>query len=73
MDLKSLCALTLLMMLILCRREVNAGSKKVIIHVPYHVKNIKHTHTIYKIIKHEHKKDHEDWKKEPEEHYGGFY
>ncbi|XP_043796316.1 uncharacterized protein LOC122716892 [Apis laboriosa] len=27
-------------------------SKKVIIHVPYRVKNVKHVHTIYKIIPH---------------------
>ncbi|XP_011639021.1 uncharacterized protein LOC105428404 [Pogonomyrmex barbatus] len=27
-------------------------SKKVVIHVPYRVKNVKHTHTIYKIIAH---------------------
>ncbi|KYN32190.1 hypothetical protein ALC56_13568, partial [Trachymyrmex septentrionalis] len=38
------------------------GSKKVVIHVPYQVKNVKHTHTIYKIIahgKHHHKSDEE--------------
>ncbi|XP_028046047.1 uncharacterized protein LOC114254293 [Monomorium pharaonis] len=38
-------------------------SKKVVIHVPYRVKNVKHTHTIYKIIKHhghgKHKSDEE--------------
>ncbi|KYN15009.1 hypothetical protein ALC57_12804 [Trachymyrmex cornetzi] len=36
--------------------------KKVVIHVPYRVKNVKHTHTIYKIIahgKHHHKSDEE--------------
>ncbi|KYQ55503.1 hypothetical protein ALC60_05565, partial [Trachymyrmex zeteki] len=36
-------------------------SKKVVIHVPYRVKNVKHTHTIYKIIAHhgKHKSDEE--------------
>ncbi|XP_067208632.1 uncharacterized protein [Linepithema humile] len=29
-------------------------SKKVVIHVPYKVKNVKHTHTIYKILKPQH-------------------
>lgn len=34
--------------------------KKVVIHVPYKVKNVKHTHTIYKIIPHhEEKNEHE--------------
>ncbi|KAL0111669.1 hypothetical protein PUN28_013098 [Cardiocondyla obscurior] len=38
-------------------------SKKVVIHVPYRVKNVKHTHTIYKIMSHhslgKHKSDDE--------------
>lgn len=34
------------LVLFLCNR------KKVIIHVPYRVKNVKHVHTIYKIIPH---------------------
>jgi len=37
----------------------------VIIHVPYQVKNVKHTHTIYKIIKHNHHGKH----KNDEEYY----
>nr|CAD7409659.1 unnamed protein product [Timema cristinae] len=28
------------------------GHKKVIIHVPYYVKKIHHTHTVYKIVDH---------------------
>lgn len=32
-----------------CRRN-----KKVVIHVPYKVKKIKHTHTVYKTIHHHH-------------------
>ncbi|GAB1866327.1 hypothetical protein CAJAP_07406 [Camponotus japonicus] len=39
-------------------------SKKVIIHVPYRVKKVKHTHTIYKIIPHhseaKHREDNDD-------------
>lgn len=40
---------------------VSSFRKKVVIHVPYRVKNIKHTHTIYKIIAHhgKHKSDEE--------------
>jgi len=38
--------------------------KKVIIHVPYRVKKVKHTHTIYKIIPHhseaKHREDNDD-------------
>lgn len=34
--------------------------KKVIIHVPYRVKKVKHTHTIYKIIPHHEAKHRED-------------
>ncbi|KAF7417821.1 hypothetical protein HZH68_000474 [Vespula germanica] len=38
----------------------SSSSKKVVIHVPYKVKNVKHTHTIYKIIPHhEEKNEHE--------------
>jgi len=37
----------------------------VIIHVPYQVKNVKHTHTIYKIIEHNHHGKH----KNDEEYY----
>ncbi|KAL6440646.1 hypothetical protein ACFW04_003257 [Cataglyphis niger] len=35
-------------------------SKKVVIHIPYRVKNVKHTHTIYKIIPHYDKAKHRE-------------
>ncbi|XP_033223735.1 uncharacterized protein LOC117177260 isoform X2 [Belonocnema kinseyi] len=50
-------SLVLLVLALLVQEEVEA--KKVIIHVPYHVKNLKHTHTIYKIIPHHEKKTEE--------------
>lgn len=31
-----------------------------VIHVPYQVKNVKHTHTIYKIIPHDFKAEHRE-------------
>ncbi|VVC93895.1 unnamed protein product, partial [Leptidea sinapis] len=47
-------------------------SKKVIIHVPYKVKKIKHTHLVYKTIHHHHKHHdmglHHDIGLLPEEH-----
>ncbi|XP_043475258.1 uncharacterized protein LOC122506905 [Leptopilina heterotoma] len=49
--------LALLVLAIILQEEVQA--KKVIIHVPYRVKNVKHTHTIFKIVPHkEEKKSH---------------
>ncbi|XP_076649660.1 uncharacterized protein LOC143357223 [Halictus rubicundus] len=47
----------LVMFLVLLRQPVE--SKKVIIHVPYRVKKVEHTHTIYKIVPSYHHK-HED-------------
>ncbi|XP_023289671.1 uncharacterized protein LOC111674292 [Orussus abietinus] len=52
---KFLCLLAIFFILSLL--QGTSESKKVVIHVPYHVKNIKHTHTIYKVIPH-HDKDH---------------
>ncbi|XP_077264646.1 uncharacterized protein LOC143898798 [Temnothorax americanus] len=45
-------------------------SKKVVIHVPYQVKNVKHTHTIYKIVDTHH---HHGKKKSDEEYYEDDY
>ncbi|XP_076225172.1 uncharacterized protein LOC143174707 [Nomia melanderi] len=52
--------IVLLILLVLLQQPVE--SKKVIIHVPYRVKKMEHTHTIYKLIPHyEHKHhDHHD-------------
>ncbi|XP_043514848.1 uncharacterized protein LOC122531190 [Frieseomelitta varia] len=57
---KLLYAAGLLVLLVLLQQP--AESKKVIIHVPYRIKNVKHTHTIYKILPHydEDKKDIEE-------------
>ncbi|XP_017875064.1 uncharacterized protein LOC108621965 [Ceratina calcarata] len=51
-----------------------AESKKVIIHVPYRVKNVKHVHTIYKIIPHYHEEKEEEIEEEIEEDdkYGSY-
>ncbi|KOC67072.1 hypothetical protein WH47_11725 [Habropoda laboriosa] len=37
-----------------------AESKKVVIHIPYRVNNVKHTHTVYKIIPHYHEEKSDD-------------
>ncbi|XP_028170848.1 histone-lysine N-methyltransferase, H3 lysine-79 specific-like [Ostrinia nubilalis] len=42
------CLVALLLAIAECR------TKKVVIHVPYKVKKIKHTHTVYKTIHHHH-------------------
>ncbi|XP_054012820.1 uncharacterized histidine-rich protein DDB_G0274557 [Hylaeus anthracinus] len=55
---KFLYAIALLVFLLLLHQPVT--SSKVIIHVPYRVKNVKHTHIIYKILpqyEHEHEKE----------------
>ncbi|XP_025160767.1 uncharacterized protein LOC112589919 [Harpegnathos saltator] len=46
--------------IILALMHQSVESKKVVIHVPYRVKNVKHTHTIYKLIPHYHKRKHDD-------------
>ncbi|XP_017753454.1 PREDICTED: uncharacterized protein LOC108546047 [Eufriesea mexicana] len=43
------CVVALLALFMLLQESAQS---KVIIHVPYQVKNVKHTHTIYKIIPH---------------------
>lgn len=48
----------LYLILFLCDR------KKVIIHVPYRVKNVKHVHTIYKIIPHYREDKKEDFEED---------
>ncbi|XP_076623398.1 uncharacterized protein LOC143342941 [Colletes latitarsis] len=45
---KFLYAITLLVFLVLLHQPVN--SKKVTIHVPYRVKKMKHTHTVYMVV-----------------------
>ncbi|XP_012146226.1 uncharacterized protein LOC100878713 [Megachile rotundata] len=59
MSRKLLCTVALLAILLLL--QPHAESKKVIIHVPYRVKNMKHTHTVYVVIPHyDHKDSKED-------------
>ncbi|XP_029035312.2 uncharacterized protein LOC117604674 [Osmia lignaria lignaria] len=50
MNRKFLYAAALLAFLLLLQQPTE--SKKVIVHVPYRVKNLKHTHTIYVVIPH---------------------
>ncbi|XP_011300156.1 uncharacterized protein [Fopius arisanus] len=54
----------LVTMLIL--RELTDG-KKVVIHLPYKVKNIKHTHTVYKVLPQIHEERKNEHSEEPEE------
>ncbi|KOB72620.1 Uncharacterized protein OBRU01_11898 [Operophtera brumata] len=47
--------------------------KKVVIHVPYKVKKIKHTHTVYKTIHHHHAHPHKDHAGSPSEEHEHFH
>ncbi|CAK9797883.1 hypothetical protein ANTQUA_LOCUS1396 [Anthophora quadrimaculata] len=51
-------AVVLLVLFVLLRQPTE--SKKVIIHIPYRVNNVKHTHTVYKIIPHYHEQKSDD-------------
>ncbi|CAK9829252.1 hypothetical protein ANTRET_LOCUS6621 [Anthophora retusa] len=55
---KLLYAVVLLVLFVLLRQPTE--SKKVIIHIPYRVNNVKHTHTVYKIIPHYHEQKSDD-------------
>nr|XP_034839661.1 uncharacterized protein LOC117995776 [Maniola hyperantus] len=60
MDCRSLlfCLAVFLAILVTC---TEGRTKKVIIHVPYKVKKVKHTHTVYKTVHHHHThRDHLD-------------
>ncbi|XP_076248275.1 uncharacterized protein LOC143188098 [Calliopsis andreniformis] len=50
MKVTFLYAITLLVFLVLLQQPIE--SKKVTIHIPYRVKKVKHTHTVYKIVPH---------------------
>ncbi|XP_044733404.1 histidine-rich glycoprotein-like [Chrysoperla carnea] len=69
--------LTSLFVLFLIVSTANSGHKKVVIHIPYTVKNVKHTHTIYKTIhhkkgdgKHEHHHHHHHHHHHVDDHHG---
>ncbi|KDR21711.1 hypothetical protein L798_02768 [Zootermopsis nevadensis] len=50
----------LLTLLVMLAAFCNAGSKvkKLVIHVPLHIKKVHHTHTVYQVIKEAHHKNH---------------
>lgn len=50
----------------------SSQSKKVVIHVPYKVKNVKHTHTIYKIIPHHEEEEKHEHEHESESEHGSY-
>ncbi|XP_015586118.1 uncharacterized protein LOC107263440 [Cephus cinctus] len=68
MNTKLLHIIAILFVFVLLQESSEA--KKVLIHVPYRIKNVKHTHTIYKIIPHHHEShdDHHGYGHE-NEHY----
>ncbi|XP_033183119.1 uncharacterized protein LOC117235030 isoform X1 [Bombus vosnesenskii] len=66
MRAKLLYAVALLVLLVSLQQP--AEPKKVIIHIPYRIKNIKHTHTIYKVVPHYHEDTKEDIE-EDDKHY----
>ncbi|XP_011685664.1 PREDICTED: uncharacterized protein LOC105448663 [Wasmannia auropunctata] len=55
---------SILFLIVFALTHQSIESKKVVIHVPYRVKNVKHTHTIYKIIS-----DHHHGKHKSDEDY----
>ncbi|XP_047041037.1 uncharacterized protein LOC124645282 [Helicoverpa zea] len=54
MDCRSAILLCLAALLAFLLVSTEGRNKKVVIHVPYKVKKIKHTHTVYKTIHHHH-------------------
>ncbi|KAJ8737025.1 hypothetical protein PYW07_000296 [Mythimna separata] len=54
MDCRSAILLCLAALLAILVASTEGRNKKVVIHVPYKVKKIKHTHTVYKTIHHHH-------------------
>ncbi|CAL7935515.1 unnamed protein product [Xylocopa violacea] len=61
MRAKLLYAFAVLVLLALLQRF--AESKKVTVHIPYRIRNVKHTHTVYKIVPHYHEDKKEDGQK----------
>ncbi|XP_038216647.1 uncharacterized protein LOC119835737 [Zerene cesonia] len=55
MDSRTVLLFCLAMFLAILATAAAGRTKKVVIHVPYKVKKIKHTHTVYKTIHHHHK------------------
>ncbi|KAJ8737787.1 hypothetical protein PYW08_000382 [Mythimna loreyi] len=54
MDCRSAILLCFAALLAILVANTEGRTKKVVIHVPYKVKKIKHTHTVYKTIHHHH-------------------
>ncbi|XP_030031144.2 putative uncharacterized protein DDB_G0287191 [Manduca sexta] len=54
MDCKTVLLLCIFGVLALVVTETYGRSKKVVIHVPYKVRKVKHTHTVYKTVHHHH-------------------
>ncbi|XP_047544100.1 protein eyes shut-like isoform X2 [Vanessa atalanta] len=61
MDCRSVLLFCLAVFLAILLTSVEGRTKKVVIHVPFKVKKIKHTHTVFKTIHHHHSHhDHHD-------------
>ncbi|XP_023938755.1 uncharacterized protein LOC112046359 isoform X1 [Bicyclus anynana] len=54
MDCRSVLLFCLAVFLAILVTNTEGRTKKVVIHVPYKVKKIKHTHTVYKTVHHHH-------------------
>ncbi|KAF7988709.1 hypothetical protein HCN44_001282 [Aphidius gifuensis] len=58
MKIKNLCILACLVAILIFDKQCEG--KKTVIHIPYKIKNIKHTHTVFKLIPHSHLSKRED-------------
>ncbi|XP_061729830.1 uncharacterized histidine-rich protein DDB_G0274557-like isoform X2 [Cydia pomonella] len=54
MDCRTVFLFSLVILMAVLLTSSEGRKKKVVIHVPYKVKKIKHTHTVYKTIHHHH-------------------
>ncbi|XP_053624589.1 uncharacterized protein LOC128683223 [Plodia interpunctella] len=74
MDCRAVLLFSLAALFLFLFAHADGRTKKVVIHVPYKVKKIKHTHTVYKTIHHHHTHhDHLDHGTSPSEEHEHFH
>ncbi|CAH4038439.1 unnamed protein product [Pieris brassicae] len=74
MDSRTVLLFCLAMFLAILASVAAGRTKKVVIHVPYKVKKVRHTHTVYKTVHHHHKHhDFHDFLEHPGEEHEHFH
>ncbi|XP_075990834.1 uncharacterized protein LOC142986294 isoform X2 [Anticarsia gemmatalis] len=73
MDCRTTILLCLAALLAILVANTEGRNKKVVIHVPYKVKKIRHTHTVYKTIHHHHTHHDHDHGMSPSEEHEHFH